>query len=77
MRKPEKNVIVGYNELRQVVSTKLDSHETTLFRLASLCEDVSHSTIARFASGQAELTGPKITQLAKAVGVRVQMPDQD
>ena len=77
MGEPEKNVIVGYNELRQLVSTKLVNQETTLFRLASLCEDVSHSTIARFASGQAELTGPKITQLAQAVGVRVQMPDKD
>lgn len=76
MHENEKNRVVGYTELRQLVREKLATHETTLFRLASLCDDVSHSTIARFASGQAELTGPKITQLAQAIGVRVQMPDQ-
>jgi len=75
MSEPNEPEILSYEDFRKRVHMMLLEHETTLYRLESLCDSMSHSTIARFAKGQAELTGPKINQLAKAVGVQVLMPE--
>ncbi len=62
---------ISYDEFRNLIAQRLRDKETSLHKIANQCDNVSHMTIARFAHGESELTGPKIIELARAFGVRV------
>lgn len=63
--------IMTCEEFRKYLAIMLLRGNVTLKHLEKECGNISHATIARFASGEAELTWPKIVTLASALEVIV------